>query len=90
MSKLVVIQMTLEIELQDRPVELASDSPEILVGHSRLVRDVAHIAETYLAQLLRQLPGTLQDYVPVKIHIAGQLTDLLKQHWPLPRTPTQT
>ena len=90
MSKLVVIQLTLEIELQDRPAGLASDSPDLLADHSQLVLDVGRTAKTYLGQLLMQLPGTLQDYVPVKIHIAGQLTDLLKQHWPLPTTPTQT
>ena len=90
MSKLVVIQLTLEIELQDRPAALATGSPEILVDHSQLVQDVGRIAETYLDQLLTQLHGTLQDFVPVKIHIAGQLTDLLKQHWPLPKTPTLT
>jgi len=90
MSKLVVIQLTLEIELQDRPAALASDSPEISAGHSQLVRDVEHIATSYLAQLLMQLPGTLQDFVPVKIHIAGQLTDLLKQRLLLPIEPPPT
>jgi len=90
MSKLVVIQLTLEIELQDRPAALASDSPEISADHLQLVRDVERKARSCLDQLLRQLPDTLPGYVPVKIHIAAQLTGLLKQHWPLPKTLTQT
>jgi len=90
MSKLVVYQLTLEIELQDHQEAQASGSPDLSADHSQLVRDVASRVELCLSQLLMRLPDTLRGYVPVKIHIADQLTDLLKQHWPLRKTPTRT